>query len=208
MLDTKGPEIRTGKLGNDQSSVQLVAGASFTWHHDEATRNAGDTTQMYCTYGALSTTVRKGSKILCSDALLSFTVVSTDAATKRVLCTVDNSGTLGNTKNMNLPNAKVDLPALTEKDRADIAFGVQKNVDIIAASFIRKASDVLEIRDVPGVREKNIFICSKIENQEGLDNFDEILAVTDAVMVARGDLGSEIPIEEVAKAQKMMIRKW
>lgn len=207
MLDTKGPEIRTGKLRGGVDKVKLVEGETFVWHNDTARINDGDDKEMYCTYAGLSTTLRPGSTILCSDALLSFTVVSCDAATKRVTCKIDNSGTLGNTKNMNLPNAKVSLPALTPKDHEDIAFGVSKDIDMIAASFIRKASDVEEIRSVPGVREKRIAIISKIENQEGLDNFDQILAVSDGIMVARGDLGSEIPIEDVAAAQKMMIRK-
>eukprot|EP01108_Squamamoeba_japonica_P004415 TRINITY_DN3490_c0_g1_i2.p1 TRINITY_DN3490_c0_g1~~TRINITY_DN3490_c0_g1_i2.p1 ORF type:complete len:551 (+),score=261.78 TRINITY_DN3490_c0_g1_i2:61-1653(+) len=207
MLDTKGPEIRTGKLRGGKSSVSLNEGDTFVWHHDQARIEDGDEKEMYCTYAALATTVHPGSKILCSDALLSFTVTNVDPASTRVTCRIDNSGSLGNTKNMNLPNAKVQLPALTEKDYADITFGVSQDIDIIAASFIRKASDVEEIRSVPGVREKRICIVSKIENQEGLDNFDEILAVTDGIMVARGDLGSEIPIEDVATAQKMMIRK-
>jgi len=114
---------------------------------------------------------------------------------------------IGNNKNMNLPNCKVTLPGLTEKDREDLIFGVRENIDIIAASFVRKAQDVLDIQKVQGVKENGIAIISKIENQEGLDNFDEILAVSDGIMVARGDLGSEIPIEDVTAAQKMMIRK-
>jgi pyruvate kinase len=207
MLDTKGPEIRTGKLRGGVSSVKLVEGGEFVWHNDLARVNDGDEKEMYCTYAGLSTTLSPGSTILCSDALLSFTVLRCDAAAKRVTCKIDNSGTLGNTKNMNLPKAKVSLPALTPKDHEDITFGVSKNIDMIAASFIRKASDVAEIRAVPGVREQRIAIISKIENQEGLDNFDDILAVSDGIMVARGDLGSEIPIEDVAAAQKMMIRK-
>mmetsp|Transcript_2941 Transcript_2941/g.6960 ORF Transcript_2941/g.6960 Transcript_2941/m.6960 type:complete len:550 (-) Transcript_2941:55-1704(-) len=207
LLDTKGPEIRTGKLANDVKGVDLVAGNVFTWHHDEARRNAGNEREMYCTYADLSVTCRPGSKILCSDALLSFTVLSCDTAKREVRARIDNAGTLGNTKNMNLPGAVTNLPALTAKDHADITFGVSQDVDIIAASFIRKASDVEAIRAVPGVRERGIAIISKIENQEGLDNFDEILAVSDGIMVARGDLGSEIPIENVAAAQKMMIHK-
>jgi pyruvate kinase len=108
---------------------------------------------------------------------------------------------------MNLPGCVVDLPAVTQKDKDDIAFGVKNDVDFIAASWIRKAADVEEIRNLPGVRDKNIMIISKIESQEGLDNFQEILAVSDGIMVARGDLGVEIPIERVANAQKMMIRE-
>jgi pyruvate kinase len=206
MLDTKGPEIRTGKLRGGVDKVKLNEGDVFVWHHDAARINDGDEKEMYCTYSGLSTTLKPGSTILCSDALLSFTVQACDPATKRVTCRIENTGMLGNTKNMNLPNAKVSLPALTEKDLEDIKFGVSKDIDMIAASFIRKPSDVEEIRNVPGVREKRIAIVSKIENQEGLDNFEQILAVSDGIMVARGDLGSEIPIEDVAAAQKMMIK--
>mmetsp|Transcript_12870 Transcript_12870/g.40646 ORF Transcript_12870/g.40646 Transcript_12870/m.40646 type:complete len:505 (-) Transcript_12870:69-1583(-) len=207
MLDTKGPEIRTGKLAGDKSSVTLKTGDNFVWHHDTNRINDGNEQEMFCTYEDLATTVKPGVTILCSDALLSFTVTSIDEEAKRVTCRIDNGGKLGNTKNMNLPGQVTNLPAMTEKDQRDIAFGVESNVDMIAASFIRKASDVLAIREFPGIRERGIAIIAKIENQEGLDNFDEILEVVDGVMVARGDLGSEIPIENVFAAQKMMISK-
>jgi len=118
-----------------------------------------------------------------------------------------NDGILGETKGVNLPGVTNTLPAVTEKDKADIAFGIKNDVDFIAASFIRKPADVEEIRNLPGVKESKVHIISKIESQEGLDNFDAILEVSDAIMVARGDLGVEIPIEKVANAQKMMIRK-
>jgi len=124
-----------------------------------------------------------------------------------VACVVENSGVMGERKNVNLPGVVVDLPAVTDKDVKDIAFGVEQGVDMIAASFIRKGEDVEEIRNLPGVRENNILIISKIESQEGLDNFDDILAASDGVMVARGDLGVQIPIKKVATAQKMMISK-
>jgi pyruvate kinase len=119
----------------------------------------------------------------------------------------ENSGTMGENKNVNLPGVIVDLPAVTEKDIKDIEFGIQQEVDMIAASFIRKADDVKEIRALPGVKESKILIISKIESQEGLDNFDEIVDTSDGVMVARGDLGVQIPIKKVATAQKMMITK-
>lgn len=127
-----------------------------------------------------------------------------------VHCTIQNDGVLGQIKGVNLPGVVVSLPALTQKDKDDIAFGVKNNIDFIAASFIRKAQDVEEIRytclgsyglttlrSLPGVRENRVMIVSKIESQEGLDNFDEILSLSDAIMVARGDLGVEIPIENV-----------
>ncbi len=114
---------------------------------------------------------------------------------------------MGENKNVNLPGVVVDLPAVTEKDIKDIEFGVQQEVDFIAASFIRKAEDVRDIRALPGIKEAKILIISKIESQEGLDNFDEIVEESDGVMVARGDLGVQIPIKKVATAQKMMITK-
>jgi pyruvate kinase len=147
-----------------------------------------------------------GDQILVDDGLISFTVLQIHEDGS-VQCRVDNSGNVGETKGVNLPGIVVDLPAVTEKDKDDIAFGVRHNVDLIAASFIRKAEDVETIRNLPGVRESNILIISKIESQEGLDNFNSILKVSDGIMVARGDLGVEIPIYKVATAQKMMIAK-
>jgi len=143
---------------------------------------------------------------LVGDGLLAFKVVRVTEE-GNVACIVENSGVMGEKKNVNLPGVVVDLPAVTNKDVKDIAFGVEQGVDMIAASFIRKGEDVEEIRNLPGVRDNNILIISKIESQEGLDNFDAILEASDGVMVARGDLGVQIPIKKVATAQKMMISK-
>jgi len=202
MLDTKGPEIRTGKLKNG-GKVQLTAGQNFTFVTDE--KLLGDATQVGVTYKNLPKVVKPGTQILVSDGLLSFTVV--EATENEVHCRVDNSGLLGETKGCNLPGSVVDLPAVTDKDIKDIEFGVKQGVDFIAASFIRTAENVRHIRDLPGVRDTGILIISKIESQEGLDNYNSILEVSDGIMVARGDLGVEIPIERVASAQKMMIGK-
>jgi len=203
MLDTKGPEIRTGKLKGGKD-VLLVAGSTFTLVSDETI--LGDETVVATTYKNLAKMVKLGDQVLIDDGLISLTVVAfkDDGS---VECRVDNNGALGETKGVNLPGVVVDLPAVTEKDKRDIEFGVKMGVDIIAASFIRKAADVAEIRNLPGVREAGIHIMSKIESQEGLDNFNEILDESDAIMVARGDLGVEIPIYKVATAQKMMIAK-
>ena len=155
----------------------------------------------------MSDTVHEGSQVLIDDGLISLTVVKVISDTE-ILCRIDNGGELGETKGVNLPGANVQLPALTDKDKADLKFGCEQKVDLVAASFIRKAQDVIDIRAF--LKEHGgggIKIISKIENQEGLINFDEILEVSDGIMVARGDLGVEIPSESVAIAQKMMISK-
>ncbi|KAJ3013048.1 hypothetical protein HKX48_005939 [Thoreauomyces humboldtii] len=202
LLDTKGPEIRTGKLvgGVDK---RLVGGSTFTFHNDDSI--LGDEHQVSTSYKSLATSVKPGDRILVDDGLIGMVVQSVDQATQRVVCVVENDGMMGETKGVNLPGIEVDLPAITEKDAGDIRFGIKNGVDFIAASFIRKAADVLEIRKL--IDGTGIKIISKIENQEGLENFDAILAVSDGIMVARGDLGVEIPVEQVARYQKMMIRK-
>ena len=200
LLDTKGPEIRTGKL-KDGKELTLKTGNRFTFHSDFS--YIGDENGVGQSYTTLDKSVCEGDLILVDDGLISFRVLATrDDA---VDCVILNDGVLGETKGVNLPNICVDLPAITAKDEADIRFGIEMGVDFIAASFIRKATDVLEIRRI--IEGTGIQIISKIENQEGLDNFDEILEVSDAIMVARGDLGVEIPVEQVFRAQKMMIRK-
>jgi pyruvate kinase len=200
MLDTKGPEIRSGKLKNNDK-VFLEKGAEFTFTTDQ--NFLGDEKKVSTTYEQLCQTTKVGDKILVDDGLIQFRVI--EVGKNEVKCKVLNSAWLGQVKGMNLPGARLMLPAVTEQDRLDIAFGVQQGIDLIAASFIRKAEDVREIRNLPGVREAGIKIISKIESEEGLRNFDEILKESDGIMVARGDLGVEIPIERVPIAQKMMI---
>jgi pyruvate kinase len=199
LLDTKGPEIRTGKLENG-TDVKLTKGDTFVFYNE---KRLGNQNGVSTSYTSLPTTVRPGDHILVDDGLISFLVL--ECAEDHVVCQVENNGVLGETKGLNLPGLVTDLPAITEKDRADILFGVEMGVDFIAASFIRKPSDVLAIREILG--NSKIKIISKIENQEGLENFDAILKVSDGIMVARGDLGVEIPVEQVARAQKMMIKK-
>ena len=163
-------------------------------------------TYLACSYPSLPKSVSVGSKILVADGALMLQV--TEIKETSVLARVLNNAAFGSTKNMNLPGAVVDLPTLTEKDISDLKnFGVAYQVDYIAASFVRKGSDIDFIRSVLGEKGANIKIIAKIENQEGMENFDEILNKTDSIMVARGDLGMEIPIEKVFLAQKMMIRK-
>eukprot|EP01120_Amphizonella_sp_Union-15-10_P017489 TRINITY_DN9724_c0_g1_i1.p1 TRINITY_DN9724_c0_g1~~TRINITY_DN9724_c0_g1_i1.p1 ORF type:complete len:491 (+),score=77.48 TRINITY_DN9724_c0_g1_i1:37-1509(+) len=203
MLDTKGPEIRTGKLLGDKKSVTLTKGTKFLFTNDQSV--LGDETKVNTTYEKLPKTVKPGDTILVDDGLISFKVEK--CIDGEVYTEVLNTGNLGNIKGVNLPGVVVDLPAVTEKDKEDIAFGVRMGVDFIAASFIRTAANVDEIRNLPGVADAGIKIISKIESEEGLDNFTAILKVSDGIMVARGDLGVEIPIEKVANAQKMMIRE-
>mmetsp|Transcript_14187 Transcript_14187/g.47902 ORF Transcript_14187/g.47902 Transcript_14187/m.47902 type:complete len:499 (-) Transcript_14187:41-1537(-) len=203
MLDTKGPEIRTGKLeGGDK--VTYVKDSIVEVVTDYAA--LGNPGVIACSYSALATSVKVGSTILIADGSLALEV--TELLETSVRCRVMNNATIGERKNMNLPGIKVELPVLTEKDINDLqAFGVVHGVDYIAASFVQSAADVRFIREVLGDAGAHIKIICKIENYEGVQNFDEILDVTDGVMVARGDLGMEIPPEKVFLAQKMMIHK-
>lgn len=203
MLDTKGPEIRTIKLegGND---VSLVAGQTFTFTTDKSV--VGNTERVAVTYTGFAQDLKIGDRVLVDDGLIAMQVKQTTPS--EVICTVLNNGDLGENKGVNLPGVSIQLPALAEKDKADLIFGCEQAVDFVAASFIRKRSDVEDIRaHLKAHGGENIQIISKIENQEGLDNFDEILEASDGIMVARGDLGVEIAVEEVIFAQKMMIEK-
>lgn len=203
LLDTKGPEIRTIKLEGGKD-VALVAGQTFTFTTDASV--IGNVDRVAVTYAGFAKDLEPGKIILVDDGLLEMEVLETTDTD--VICKVLNNGDLGENKGVNLPGVSVNLPALSEKDKKDLLFGCEQGVDFVAASFIRKASDVKEIREILTANGgKEIQIISKIENQEGVDNFDEILEESDGIMVARGDLGVEIPAEEVIFAQKMMIEK-
>jgi pyruvate kinase len=203
LLDTKGPEIRTGFFAEGKT-VSLEKGNPLKLTTDYEFK--GDATCIACTYKELPTSVGPGNIILCADGSLSLKV--TECGADYVMTTVMNNCALGERKNMNLPGVKVNLPVLQEKDKNDLLqFGIPQGVDFIAASFVQSADDVRLIKDTLGPQGRNIKIISKIENEEGLKNFDDILTVTDAIMVARGDLGMEIPPEKVFLAQKMMIAK-
>ncbi|GLT83797.1 hypothetical protein SLE2022_020680 [Rubroshorea leprosula] len=205
MLDTKGPEIRTGFL-KEGKPIQLKQGQEITITTDYSIK--GDENLISMSYQKLAQDLKPGSVILCSDGTISLTVLACDKESGLVRCRCDNSALLGERKNVNLPRVIVDLPTLTEKDKEDILqWGVPNKIDIIALSFVRKGSDLVEVRKVLGEHAKNIMLMSKVENQEGVMNVDEILANSDAFMVARGDLGMEIPIEKIFLAQKMMIQK-
>merc|ERR1740138_229259 len=178
---------------------------------DIAKREMQDKDLLYMDYVNLPKVIQVGQVIYVDDGLLSLAVEAVDVAKGELQCKIINTVKLGSRKGCNLPNVDVDLPALSEKDKSDLKFGVEQGVDMIFASFIRKASDVQEVRArlvaADAVVGKRIKIISKIENHEGVRNFDAILKETDGVMVARGDLGIEIPAQKVFIAQKMMIAK-
>ena len=207
MLDTKGPEIRSGFFADGAKSIALAKGSQLTLTTDYAFK--GDAHKLACSYPDLTTSVKPGQSILVADGSLVLTVLECDEAAGEVITRVENDAKIGERKNMNLPGVVVNLPTLTEKDIDDIVnFGIRHNVDFIAASFVRKASDVRKIRSLLAENGgQHIKIICKIENLEGLQNYMEILAATDAIMVARGDLGMEIPPEKVFLAQKYMIRE-
>ena len=202
LLDTKGAEIRTGKFKDGE--IELVEGQNFII----TTRDVlGDNTISNVSYDGLPEDVGVGDTILIDDGLVGLKVKKIVNDTD-IECIVENGGAVSNHKGVNVPKVKLNLPAVTEKDKSDIKFGIEKDVDFIAASFIRKASDVLAIREILENSDvHHIQIISKIENQEGLDNIDEIIRVSDGIMIARGDLGVEIPTEEIPLAQKEIIKK-
>jgi len=209
MLDTKGPEIRSGFFDtNIMNKLELVKGQSLVLTGDYSYK-AVDSSKLACSYDQMAADVKVGQQILVADGSLVLTVLSCDVSNKEVTCRVENNSSLGERKNMNLPGVKVSLPTFTKKDVDDIVnFGIKYGVEFIAASFIRTGQDVRNLRMLlkEQTGEKIKIIC-KIENQEGLENYDEILSETDAIMVARGDLGMEIPPAKVFLAQKYMIRK-
>ncbi|GAB9468793.1 hypothetical protein Gpo141_00006100 [Globisporangium polare] len=212
LLDTKGPEIRTGKM-TDGKKIRLETGKEITLTTDPAFENIGTVDKIYITYDKLATTVKVGDTVLLSDGLIHLTAIKVEG--DEVRCVINNTEEIGNRKGVNLPGLIVELPALSEKDKQDLDFGVKNDVDFIAASFIRKASDVVQIKEfVAGCVAKYWGadyiapkIISKIENLEGIQNFDSILEASDGIMVARGDLGVEVPLQKVLTYQKHMVEK-
>ncbi|MEJ9228094.1 pyruvate kinase [Peribacillus butanolivorans] len=203
LLDTKGPEIRTNNMEND--AIELTAGDEVSISMNEV---LGTPEKFSITYEGLLYDVHPGSRILLDDGLIGLEVLKVDEVKKEIHTKILNSGTLKNKKGVNVPGVSVNLPGITEKDEQDILFGIEQGIDFVAASFVRRASDVLEVRELLQQNgAEHIQIIPKIENQEGVDRLDEILEVSDGLMVARGDLGVEIPAEEVPLVQKQMIKK-
>lgn len=202
LLDTKGPEIRTGLLEGGKK-VTLKEGSEFILYTEEMT---GNETGCCVTYPGLAKDVKAGDRILIDDGLIELKVKQIKSG--NIVCHVENGGELGERKGVNVPNVKVKLPAVTEKDIDDILFGIQQDIDFIAASFIRSAKGVKEIRKILKENHaEHISIIAKIENAEGVENIDEIIEASDGIMVARGDLGVEIPAQEVPHIQKVIIKK-
>lgn len=203
LLDTKGPEIRTNNMEN--GAIELSVGQEVRISMTEV---LGTTEKFSVTYEGLIDDVHAGSTILLDDGLIGLEVLKVEKEIGEILTKVLNGGTLKNKKGVNVPGVRVNLPGITEKDAQDILFGIEQNVDFIAASFVRRATDVLEIRQLlEDNKATHINIIPKIENQEGVDHIDEILMISDGLMVARGDLGVEIPAEEVPLVQKALIKK-
>lgn len=202
LLDTKGPEIRTHNMKD--GLIVLEKGKEVIVSMDEV---EGTPEKFSVTYENLINDVNIGSYILLDDGLVELQVKEINKDKGEVKCDILNTGELKNKKGVNLPGVKVNLPGITDKDAVDIRFGIKENVDFIAASFVRRPSDVLDIRQILEEEKAEITIFPKIENQEGIDNIEEILEVSDGLMVARGDMGVEIPPESVPMVQKDLIRK-
>ena len=198
LLDTKGPEIRTGKL-KDGKKVTLKEGDLYTLTTEEI---VGDETRGYINYAGLAEDVKPGDRILIDDGLIELHVREVNGTD--IVCRIENGGELGEKKGVNVPGVRVKLPALTDKDKEDIRFGVDAGFDFVAASFVRNADAIREILDEKGSAMQ---IIAKIENEEGIENIDSIIEASDGIMVARGDMGVEIPAEKVPHIQKMIIRK-
>ena len=201
LLDTKGPEIRTGKL-KDGKKVTLKEGDLYTLTTEEI---VGDETRGYINYAGLAEDVKPGDRILIDDGLIELHVREINGTD--IVCRIENGGELGEKKGVNVPGVRVKLPALTDKDKEDIRFGVDAGFDFVAASFVRNADAIREIRAILDEKGSAMQIIAKIENEEGIENIDSIIEASDGIMVARGDMGVEIPAEKVPHIQKMIIRK-
>ena len=201
LLDTKGPEIRVKSFAGGKQ--ELVEGQEFILTTREV---EGSAKEVSITYAQLYKDIRKGTKILIDDGLIEMKVKRVE--TEDIICEVINGGVVSNNKGINVPGVHLSMPYMSEKDKEDVLFGIEQQVDFVAASFVRTGDDVRRMRAVLDVNGgENIKIISKIENMQGVENIDDIIAVSDAIMVARGDMGVEIPCEEVPVIQKEIIKK-
>src|SRR6056297_3008095 len=201
MLDTKGPEIRTGKVKGDEE-IDLHTGDEIVLTTEQI---EGDRHRLSISYAELPHDVTRGNHIFIADGVIDLEVIKVEGT--EVYCRVQNGGLFGSRKNVNIPGVKVSLPAITEKDRQDILFAIRYEMDFIAASFIRTPQEVEEIREIIKEHNSPIHIISKIENQQGLDNIDDIIRVSNGIMIARGDLGVQLSVEQIPLAQKRIIEK-
>ncbi len=201
LMDTKGPEIRLGTFKDDKK-IQLKEGQTFTLTSRQI---EGDETQVSISYPNLIYDIEVGTTILIDDGLIEMEV--TKITTTDIICHVKNNGVVSNKKGVNVPGAHLTMPFISDKDREDILFAIEHNYDFIAASFVRTANDVKEIRKILNKHNSQTKIIAKIENYQGVEHIDEIIQAADGIMIARGDMGVEIPYEEVPVLQKMIIKK-
>lgn len=201
LLDTKGPEIRIGNFKDDKK-IELKEGQSFILTSREI---EGDETQVSISYPNLIYDIEVGDRLLIDDGLIE--TVVTKVTDTDIVCSVKNSGTISNKKGVNVPGVHLTMPYISDKDREDILFGIAQGYDFIAASFVRSAEDVKEIRKILNKHNSKTKIVAKIENFQGVEHIDDIIEAADAIMIARGDMGVEIPYEEVPVIQKMIIKK-
>lgn len=201
MLDTKGPEIRLGDF--DAAEILLKEGNKFTLTTKEC---VGNETMSYVTYESITKDVKEGTKILLNDGLVMLRV---DKVTDNfVECTIENTGVVKSKKSVNIPGLKLSLDFMTKRDKEDIKFGIENDIDYIAASFVRRKEDIKELREyVDSIGGENVKIIAKIENEEGVENIADILEIADGLMVARGDMGVEVAIEKLPVIQKSMIKQ-
>ena len=201
LLDTKGPEIRVKDFA--KGKVELEKGNTFILYHEE---KLGDEKGVSITSKELYEDVKAGTKILLDDGLIELKVQK--VVGEDIVCEIINGGPISNHKGINVPDIHLSLPYLSERDKNDIVFGINQGIDFIAASFVRNGDDVTQVRNLINANGgRNIEIIAKIENQEGVNNKDEIIDLSDGIMIARGDMGVEIPCEEVPVIQKMIIKK-
>lgn len=202
MMDTKGPEIRT-TVTETGEPVEFHAGDAVTFYGNPDGKTSPSVINL--NYADIANVVKPGDRVLIDDGELEFTI--RDIEGKAIHAIADNDGSLGSRKSVNLPGVCIDLPAVTERDKRNIGYAVDLGVDFIAHSFVRSAADIKEVQSILDERHSPIKIISKIENQEGIDNFDSILEACYGIMVARGDLGIEVPAEKIPGIQSMMIHK-